>query len=30
MAEKAKSFEQAKVLSVKSGLPILLEFVHED
>jgi len=28
--EKADSFEQAKIQSAKSGIPILLEFVHED
>jgi hypothetical protein len=29
-AQRAKDFEQAKKLSVQSGKPILLEFVHED
>ncbi len=28
--EKVETFEQAKILSAKSGIPILLEFVHED
>ncbi len=28
--EKVASLEQAKILSANSGIPILLEFVHED
>ncbi len=28
--EKAETLEQAKILSANSGIPILLEFVHED
>lgn len=30
LSKKAESFEQAKTLSANSGIPILLEFVHED
>ena len=30
LAKKAESFEQAKTLSADLGIPILLEFVHED
>lgn len=30
LAEKAESLVQAKTLSANSGMPILLEFVHED
>jgi hypothetical protein len=30
LAEKAESFEQAKTMSADLGIPILLEFVHED
>lgn len=29
-SKKAESFEQAKTFAVDSGLPILLEFVHDD
>lgn len=30
LAKKAESLEQAKTLSASLGIPILLEFVHED
>ncbi len=30
LAKNAESLEQAKILSANLGIPILLEFVHED
>jgi len=30
LSKKAENFEQAKTLSAASGIPILLEFVHDD
>jgi hypothetical protein len=29
-ADKAETFQQAQELSVQTGKPILMEFVHED